>query len=339
VNPPWWLGVRPVNVPLACGQAAHRLRWEAGQLLALDHGNPDGERVLAALGGDDAPCLAALRVWERYSHDSAVLELARRHPGDDLLITPSKPVATAFLTGPQPTFRTPPPTAAPPPSPPAGPVWGRAAGPRSSGGSPPSRAGREATRAATGPVLRASVVGLPTGAPHAQLPGTDRDEQATAAQLWLLGISAALDRRWQLGVATSLAAAWDPDQPSSAAAALDAATYGRLLFVLERWLRRSVAVELSLDDAREASMAVFTDRVDVRLRPDWLSSVWCRYLAVVDEFFVLEIRSIEARAKDLDAVDVVARALPLDGSSPVELVIAGPAPWKVRGRRPDRGVS
>jgi hypothetical protein len=67
---------------LECGGERHRLRWEAGELRALDHGDPEGERALAALGGERCACVQALEVWARHAQDPHVLVLGSRGPGD-----------------------------------------------------------------------------------------------------------------------------------------------------------------------------------------------------------------------------------------------------------------
>jgi hypothetical protein len=78
----WWGSSPTVDVLIHCAESQHRLRWERGDLRALDHGDADGERILAALGGERPDCIAALESWARHQDDLRVLTLASRGPGD-----------------------------------------------------------------------------------------------------------------------------------------------------------------------------------------------------------------------------------------------------------------
>jgi hypothetical protein len=79
----WWAGIPATEVPVSCGGDTHTVRWEAGELIAVDHGDPDGE---AALAGESVPCLELLRTWSRRADDPHVLTLASRGPTDPLNI-------------------------------------------------------------------------------------------------------------------------------------------------------------------------------------------------------------------------------------------------------------
>lgn len=67
---------------LDCAAEAHILRWEEGELFAPDHGEPEGERALAALGGTRSPCIDALDAWARHRRDAGFLAVATRGAGD-----------------------------------------------------------------------------------------------------------------------------------------------------------------------------------------------------------------------------------------------------------------
>ncbi len=82
----WWAGIPAAEVTVLCGQETHTVRWEAGELIAVDHGDPDGEATLAALAGETVPCLELLRAWSRRRDDPHVLTLASRGPTDPLNI-------------------------------------------------------------------------------------------------------------------------------------------------------------------------------------------------------------------------------------------------------------
>jgi hypothetical protein len=80
----WWCGLSPAQTTIACNDAEHRLRWEAGALLALDHDDLDAERTLAALAGEPCACVQVVDRWQRCATDLRVLTLASRGPADTL---------------------------------------------------------------------------------------------------------------------------------------------------------------------------------------------------------------------------------------------------------------
>jgi hypothetical protein len=79
-----WIGFPAAESPVVCGADTHRLRWEAGELRALDHDDLEGERTLAALGGTRSGCIDVIDAWHRYATDLRVLVLASRGPSDVL---------------------------------------------------------------------------------------------------------------------------------------------------------------------------------------------------------------------------------------------------------------
>jgi hypothetical protein len=81
---PWWLGLAPAQTTVHCAGRQHQIRWDAGQVLALDHEDLEGERALAALGGQRRPCIDLVDAWERHKDDARVLVLATRGPADQL---------------------------------------------------------------------------------------------------------------------------------------------------------------------------------------------------------------------------------------------------------------
>jgi hypothetical protein len=44
----WWTGIPTAEATISCGGHTHTLRWQAGELIALNHSDPDGETTLAA---------------------------------------------------------------------------------------------------------------------------------------------------------------------------------------------------------------------------------------------------------------------------------------------------
>jgi hypothetical protein len=81
---PWWLGLAVAQTSLTCEGASHRLRWERGELRALDHDDAEAERTLAALGDQRCACIDMLDAWARHACDLRVLVLASRGPADRL---------------------------------------------------------------------------------------------------------------------------------------------------------------------------------------------------------------------------------------------------------------
>jgi hypothetical protein len=87
----WWLGLQAAQAPVTCGGKKHRLRWEAGELVALDHEDPEAERTLAALGGQRCACVDLLDAWAKHTADLSVLVLASRGPTDAFAAPQGRP--------------------------------------------------------------------------------------------------------------------------------------------------------------------------------------------------------------------------------------------------------
>jgi hypothetical protein len=77
----WWAGIPAAEASVVCGGSTHTVRWEAGELTAVDHGDPKGAVVP---GVEAVPCLELLRTWSRRCEDPHVLTLASRGPTDPL---------------------------------------------------------------------------------------------------------------------------------------------------------------------------------------------------------------------------------------------------------------
>jgi hypothetical protein len=95
----WWRGLAPAQATVDCGGARHQLRWENGALHAVDHGDAESERTLAALGGQSCTCLDLIEAWERHHEDLRVFVLGSRGPMDILAVAGD---AGAGLGGAQP---------------------------------------------------------------------------------------------------------------------------------------------------------------------------------------------------------------------------------------------
>jgi len=88
MSAPWWAALTPVTTTVLCA-SEHRLRWEDGRLLAVDHPDTEPEIVLAALGGDEPECVRMVRAWARQSDDLAALAIGPRSADDDFDVSPA----------------------------------------------------------------------------------------------------------------------------------------------------------------------------------------------------------------------------------------------------------
>src|SRR5882757_6178067 len=82
MSAPWWRGIPPAAAPVSCDDQEHQLRWAAGELLAPEHHDLEGEQILSALAGQRYGCLDALDAWAGHADDLRVLVLASRGPTD-----------------------------------------------------------------------------------------------------------------------------------------------------------------------------------------------------------------------------------------------------------------
>jgi hypothetical protein len=306
---PWWLDVAPVEAELPCGAGRHVVRWEAGELLTPAHADPDGEAVLVALGGGEPECLRLRRAWQAHTSDPRLLVLGSRHPGDEIhldfaelalmrdLPNPTGQMgagnrlvttATATWSGYAPLTPVRPPPA------------------------PVRRAPRITTPRQTAPMSLSTSGGGVTRPPWL----TDKQWHAHIELLSLLALDGRLQRRLQAHVATALLARSD----RSARAALEAATIGRLRPVLKRWApdrQPTTTVSERPGVGPEGGVTVGWD---------WLLAVWCRYLALVDGFLVLEVHRLVTDRAEVTAIGPEPRA------EAARLTLRGPAPWRVVAR-------
>ena len=82
----WWTGIPAAEVTVVCRGDGHTVRWDAGELIAVDHDDPEGEVAHAVPAGETVPCLELVRMWSRLADDPHVLTLASRGPTDQLSI-------------------------------------------------------------------------------------------------------------------------------------------------------------------------------------------------------------------------------------------------------------
>lgn len=76
------------DIEIGCGDDIHRLRWSAGELVSLDHDDPEGERTLAALAGRSNGCVTVLDAWQRQRTSLRILTLASHGAADRLQVEP-----------------------------------------------------------------------------------------------------------------------------------------------------------------------------------------------------------------------------------------------------------
>ncbi len=252
----WWVGIAPAQATVACGVEQHRLRWEGGTLYALDHADPEGERTLAALGGEPCACVELLDAWDRHRDDPRVLVLASRGPVDRL-------APQGEEQGPY------------------GSAGARVLGRRSSNVARFSSSG-------AGFVGRTAVLGVRSArgralaGPHA---GRTKQERTAEELTALLGLGGGLSERLQAGVA----ATWRQRIASRERGVarvrpqLHAALYGRVLATVGAWLGGSgQRVRLTMIGERGRPRITEEDgAVAAELPFGWLADVWCRDLALV----------------------------------------------------------
>jgi hypothetical protein len=77
-------------VTVSCA-SKHRLRWQDGKLLAVDHPDAESELVLAALGGEHPECVRLVMAWNAHSSDLDVLAFGPRSAADTISLPPQFP--------------------------------------------------------------------------------------------------------------------------------------------------------------------------------------------------------------------------------------------------------
>ena len=85
-NGAWFICLPSCETQVPCGTGRHTVRWEAGSLDLPSHPDPEGELVLAALGGDKARCVEVAQAWARHAEDLSVLAIGPRGPADQIAI-------------------------------------------------------------------------------------------------------------------------------------------------------------------------------------------------------------------------------------------------------------
>ncbi len=267
-----WTSWPAAEARIECCGDQHRLRWHDGVLDALDHSDLDGERALAALGGERNSCVETLDAWEAHRDDLKVLTLGSRGPRD------------AVSAGSSPHLR--------------GPMLGRPHSPTATVQiaqvqMPAVTSGSASLGARVVPAIGRHFVGpagprLPTQVPEAPL-------------LDLIGLGGGL---WDRLVATVLATwserlAAEDDRIHEARPALAAALFGRVRVALADWLGEpGLRVEVELIGPDEAPELSRTDQgVQAFLPFRWLNDVWAPGFAIVFGHFTLELNQIREQRR------------------------------------------
>jgi len=252
----------PATCPVECSGERHAIRWAAGELSALDHGDPEGERALAALGGTSCACLDILGAWARHREDLRLLSAISRGPGDL--------IQSEGFGGP----------------------------PRISGMNV-VRGGRAvrqpgATRAAgaSGWVAYAPLSGLSPGGARGQFAGTPDSPEEEIALLAGLGRDVTVRMVATITDTHLRQRSAGAHNGPTVLAALEASLFGRVSNALAMWLGApDLNVELEVSDQPEAWD--LTGDVDSSLRVllplGWVTEVWGRDLAVVAGRFSLGV--------------------------------------------------
>jgi hypothetical protein len=271
----WWLGLAPAQATVSCGGHEHRLRWEAGELAALDHGDVENERTLAALGGQRCTCVDLLEAWERHRDDLRVLVLATRGPTDPVVVQEDQS-AQVGVGRPQ-IVRAP------------GAVASRARV-RQTGMSRMGRAvARQSGWTAYGPSGRAS-----------------KQAEAENELFALLSLGGGVPER----LVATVAAAWrerlgQPDRAlARAKPQLRAALHGRVFAAMRTWLGASgVESELKMiGESAEPRLISDGGVVRAELPFAWLVEVWAKDLATIWGRFCLSATTEDGRSWRLATV-------------------------------------
>lgn len=260
---------------VSCSGERHTIRWERGDLVALDHDDPEGERALAALGATSCACLDVLGAWARQRENPGLLTALSRGPQD--------PVQSGG-------FR-----AAPFPHP-------VTTGPRNVVLA--ARGGAGMWRG-LGPLSSSvSVTGaaVPGGAPgsHAN-PSSTREEDVAL----LAGLGHELTLRMAASVTAALLDRMEgPDGPA-ARPVLEASLFGRASCALRAWLGTpDLGVELEVvEPGADASLeGDASGPIRVKLPLAWVMTIWGRDLTLVAGRFCVGLYEANGRRATLMSV-------------------------------------
>ena len=247
---------------VGCSGETHAIRWEAGDLVALHHDDPEGERALAALGGQSCTCLDVLSAWTRQRGEPALLSALSRGPQDPLHTEGFRPGA----------FRAHPPSAVPSNVVPA----------RRAGGMRHGVAAYSSGVSITSMAVRGGAMGPPTSNWSA------RDDDVTL----LASLGHGLTLRLVATVTSALLERLPSPGGASPRPALEASLFGRASAALRTWLgtrELELDLEVTEPDAEPSLRWEAGDPVRLALPLEWVMTVWGPDLAVVAGRFCLGV--------------------------------------------------
>jgi hypothetical protein len=289
---PWWLGLAPAQTTVHCAGRQHQIRWDAGRLSALDHEDLEGERALAALGGQRRPCIDLVDAWERHKDDARVLVLATRGPADQLAASEDDRYPHLGLAQQQVV---------------QGPTLARRRRARAF-----SSMGPQAVAIYSAGWTRSAATGR-----------ISKAAQAESELVALLTLGGGLHDR----LVATVAAAWRERlrQPDGAGARgrpqLQAALHGRVFDTIQRWLGGpSLQTQLRMIGEAEKPTLVAEDGVlRAQLPFAWLVDVWAKGIATIWGRFCLA-----ATRQDAQTWRLLAVGPDLGPPAPITLQLAEP---------------
>jgi hypothetical protein len=260
---------------VACSDETHTIRWEAGNLVALDHADPEGERALAALGGQSCTCLDLLGAWTRRRGDAALLSALSRGPQDPVHNEGLRPGRFGAY--------------------PAGPVPRNVVSARRGGGVVRSRA-------AYGNSVSMTVFAAPPGSagPPASASSTPEDDIVVLA-----GLGHELTLRLASTVTSALLEGLKTPKGASMGPILEASLFGRAWAALRTWLG-TPDLELDLEvigpDAEPGLSWDGSGPVHLALPLEWVMTVWGADLSMVAGRFSLGLAERDGARSTLISV-------------------------------------
>ncbi len=251
-------GLQPAAARVSCSGETHTIRWEAGDLVALNHADPEGERTLAALGGQSCACLDVLDAWARQREEASLLSALSRGSSD--------PLRTESFPFPGPKATTAPPNA---------PAVLRA------GGMPRGGSGRVISLH-SGVAVPGGAIGPPAGSS----PTLEEDV------VLLAGLGHELTQRLVATVTAALLDRLENPHGPSPRPSLVASLFGRASVALRSWLGcpgLEVEFEVAEPDADPELRWDAGGSVRLALPLGWVLSVWGRDMTVVAGRFCLGV--------------------------------------------------
>jgi hypothetical protein len=266
---------QPALARVSCSGETHVIRWEGGDLFALDHHDPEGERTLAVLGGQSCTCLDVLGAWARQRDGPALLSALSRGPSDSLRTEEFRPrpsLAPTATTAPRNVVLT----------------------ARSGGGMPSGGSGNIIT----------SHMGV-AGPGGASGPSTGESWTREDDVVLLAGLGHELTHRLVATVTAALMGRLESSHGHSPQPALEASLFGRASFALRAWLgfpELAVELDVSEPDADPSLSWDASGSVHLALPLGWVLSVWGRDMTVVAGRFCLGVAETNGSGTTLISV-------------------------------------